>query len=221
MSRDLDGATQFLQVDSTPITAQPLSISCWVRPDSAAPGNDQVAVFIGDKDAADNYWFLGMKAATGEAIYNARSGGAAQAESSTTMGANVWSHLCSVEAANNDRAVFLNGAGKGTDATVVVPAGADRVSVGQAGDSTPSLLWDGEVAHVAIWDVALSDGEVASLAAGVSPLQISSDNLVGYWPINGRPIEPDILSSVHALVLTGAPPAGEEPPAQHRPLIAP
>jgi hypothetical protein len=41
----------------------------------------------------------------------------------------------------------------------------------------------GKIAEVAVWNVALGDDEIASLAAGANPTTIEAEYLVGYWPL--------------------------------------
>lgn len=77
----------------------------------------------------------------------------------------------------------------------------------------------GDVAHVALWNVALTDDEVASLAAGVSPLRMRRDALIAYWPVGGQSPEPDVVGGFD-LVVTNGPVQSEEPPI-HSSVIAP
>jgi hypothetical protein len=61
--------------------------------------------------------------------------------------------------------------------------GIDRISIGRLGRLNPAAYMDGLLAEVAIWNAALSDEEVASLAAGFSPLLVKPENLVVYVPL--------------------------------------
>ena len=42
---------------------------------------------------------------------------------------------------------------------------------------------DGQIAEAAIWNVALTDGEIASLAKGFKPTRIRPQSLVFYAPL--------------------------------------
>ena len=45
---------------------------------------------------------------------------------------------------------------------------------------------NGDLAHIAIWNVALTDAEIASLyngGIGLDPRYVRSANLVAYWPL--------------------------------------
>lgn len=179
-----DGATEYLERDSAPVAVAPFTISCWFNSDDIAAR--QALVWIGDKDVDNSAWVLQARGDVGgdPVVFGARqAGGFNVATSSTGFSANTWHHACGVETANNDRAVFIDGGSKGTDVTATTPAGADRVSIAREGDNTPSNYMSGAIAEVAIWNVALSDAEVALLAKGFSPLFIQPHNLVAYWPL--------------------------------------
>lgn len=124
-------------------------------------------------------------------IADAASGaGTGNATTSTTISADTWFHACGVYTSATSRAAFLNGGGKGTDATNRTPSGIDRTSVGMGDGSSASTPFapagTGYLAEVGIWDAALTDAEVAVLATGVSPLAVRPQSLVGYWPIVGK-----------------------------------
>ena len=74
---------------------------------------------------------------------------------------------------------------KGTDNTSASPSGTDRVTLGRLGDSSPSWHFSGSLAEVGIWDVALTDAEIAALAAGLPPNRLVArrGNLVAYYPL--------------------------------------
>lgn len=52
------------------------------------------------------------------------------------------------------------------------------------GRSTNDRIVDGKIAHVAIWDIALTGNEIIALYNGLSPLRVRPVNLKGYWPLN-------------------------------------
>lgn len=71
---------------------------------------------------------------------------------------------------------------------------------------------DGAIAEVGIWNVALSDSDVALLAKGVSPLMVHPESLVFYAPLIGQ-YSPEIeLRSARNLTLTGTPTQSAHPP---------
>ena len=58
--------------------------------------------------------------------------------------------------------------------------------IGQEANSTAAQFFPGYLADVALWNIDLSDSDVAALAKGVSPLHIRPDYLIAYWPLAGR-----------------------------------
>ena len=176
-----DGATEYLEIDSTPITAAPFTIGCWFYSDDATANQDIVC--ISDKDVADQkFSLLAAGNVGGDPIaFGADAGGFANALTSSGYTADTWHHACAVATSPTSRAVYIDGGSKGTNTTSRVPANLDRISIARRGDSSPSNYFSGGVAEVGLWNVALSDAEVATLAQGFSPLFIQPDNLVGYW----------------------------------------
>lgn len=179
-----DASTEYLEVNSPPATAAPFSMACWFRSDSVAL--TQGLMSICDKDAANHIWGLRAAGATGgDPVQLSALAGGAAASASTSSGysANTWHHACGVETSSTSRAAFIDGGSKGTDTTSRSPAGADRISIAREGLSTPQLYLSGDVAEAAVWNVALTDAEVASLGQGFSPLFIRPQSLVFYLPM--------------------------------------
>ena len=69
----------------------------------------------------------------------------------------------------------------------------------------------GDIAHVAVWDVVLTDDEVATLAEGISPLRVRRGSLIAYWPVGGQSTERDIVGGLN-MTVNGTPTQSEEPP---------
>ncbi len=178
------GSSEYLELDSAPVIAAPFTMSCFFNSDDITI--TQILLSVVDKDVDDNFWGLAASGVLGgDPITMNTSTGAGNVSAATSAGfsANTWHHACGVEASATDRRVFIDGGSKGTNATSRSPANADRVSIGRIGDSTPAFYTSGRIAEVAIWNVALSDAEVALLAKGFSPLFIQPHNLVAYWPL--------------------------------------
>jgi hypothetical protein len=80
-------------------------------------------------------------------------------------------------------------------------------------DPTPLTagFFNGTIAEVAIWDAALSVGEVTSLVARDSPLQIRPAALRGYYQLVGK-TSPEIeFINGKSLALTGSPTTAAHP----------
>lgn len=173
-------SSQYLEVDSPPVTAAPFTVAAWVWTDEGS--NDKVVAFIGDKDSASQYWYLAVDASE-RVLWEANATTAARARSGVVFGLSQWNHLVGVERSATDREVYYNGASQATNATSKSPSGADRVSIGRSGTSSPGIYWDDHMAEVAVWNVALNTDEITALSKGVSPLLIRPTSLVFYLPL--------------------------------------
>lgn len=212
MSYDFDGSGAANLNVATPIAAMPLTMACWFKIDTDGEGH----TFICLGNAANQEIFrLGASMDVGgdPVVFRATTDGGSQSNVNTTAGATLstWYHACCVASGSTNRAVYLNGANKASvSAGTRTISAATRLAIGsqyQAG--TYGADTNGKVAHVAIWDVALSDGEVAALAAGANPLTIQPDHLIAYWPLTA-----DLVDLVDGLTLTnggGATLSGDNP----------
>lgn len=217
MARNFDdAASDNLDTLSTPVTGAPFTLSAWIRPETAMNG----AVFglYDDGVTGGNQERFEMNIRSGGNVrFNVRdSAGISNANTSDDYSINQWNHVCAVARSATDRSIFLDGDGEGTNTTSRTPANIDSIGIGQRVNN--DVPFDGDIGHCAMWDIDLTDGEVASLAAGVSPLYIRRDNLVYYCPINGQSPELDVVGR-RDMVVTGAV-KSEEPPIPHS-IVAP
>lgn len=213
MARLFDnGSSEYIEIDQAVVSAEPYTISCWFNTDDLA--NDQYIVNISDKDAVDNQsgLFAYVSQANDPLAAVSYDAGGANVALQIGITANTWHHGAGVWAANNDRAVFLNG-NKGTDNNARNVANQDRTSIGRAGDSTPSYYMSGAVAEVGIWNVALTDDEVDILAAGYSPLFVRPQSLVFYMPLV-RDNDEDIVGGL-SLTAVNTPTIVSHPPVTY------
>ena len=179
-----DAQSEYLERDEAPVTAVPLTMACWFYTDEME--NYQALMFIGDKAAENNFFTLRLSDDhAGNIVEFDRRSAAARTQAQTTAGFNIntWHHACAVASATDSAAVFLDGGNKGTEVTDITPVGLDRVSIARYGDDSPGTYMSGRIAEAAIWNVALTDAEVAGLGDRVSPLFIRPQNLVAYWPL--------------------------------------
>lgn len=189
MSRTGWSGSNFLRYAGGVVTAVPVTISGWANY-NGTPGVFSAVAGLFTSTSAGNRNMIGVGIETTGAVYarTADSGGSQSALSSTVISGAGWNHFCGVFASSTSRAAYLNGAGKGTNTTSTVPSGINRTSIGASDGSSVIQNWPntGLIAEVAMWNVALTDAEVSSLATGVSPLQIRPGSLVAYWPLIGN-----------------------------------
>lgn len=208
-------SSQLLGAASSPITALPATIACWLKPATTNLTPRAYFATIG-KNAAGGYLALasipsGAPAALTAEQYDGTTDGTAT--HGTTLSAGVWQHAAAVFASSTSRSIYLNGTGKVTDTTSVVGslAAFNQTTVGAYRDSAASDYVNGDMAEFAVWNVALTDADVAVLALGVSPRLVRPDALVFYAPLNGA-YSPEIdLVGHRDLTLTNAPAAAAHP----------
>ena len=180
-----DGASDYLINSTRIITAWPFTMAGWGRTNDNSV--IQTVAGLADVDTTNKYvalWFgaVGTAAVIRAWVINAGAGGV-EANTSTQYSENIWHHLCGVYEAD-DIHVYLDGGGKGSLGSngKVIPE-FDNVSVGMMRDSSPDQEMSGDLAEAAVWDVALTDAEVAILAAGYSPLFVRPQSLIFYAPL--------------------------------------
>ena len=139
---------------------------------------------------AFNYYYALLMSGTtsGDPLYlEARAGGTSSyARTTTGYSINTWHHSCAVVASATDRRVFIDGGSKDTETVTRNPTiTTTAIGVNLHGGTAYNGMV-GAMAEAAIWDVALTDAEVAIVASGISPLLMRPNDLVAYWPIIGR-----------------------------------
>jgi hypothetical protein len=157
-------------------------------------------------DDQTNYFYM-YQHSTGQIVAQAGDGDGSFAISSTSNTSGTWAHACAVFSSSTLRAAYLNGGGKGTNTDSRTPPGLNRTVIGARylSGGGKDFFTNGDICDAAIWDIALSDSEVASLASGTSPLSIQASNLKAYWKLCGDASpEPDASGNGQDLTVTGA-----------------
>ncbi len=176
-----DAGSEYLnRGDTLGISGYPFTMACWFNVDVAI---NQTLMCFGDTNAGNlNRLALRDPADTDVICHTISS---AFSATSASYSVDTWHHACAVFAGEQDRSVYLDGGSKGTnvddDASFGTP---DNFTIGaRKYNSAVSTYLSGNVAEAAVWNVALTDDDVAILAAGFSPLFVKPANLVGYWPL--------------------------------------
>ena len=125
--------------------------------------------------------------------------------SSASLVANVWTHVTARMGVVPGSTVLINGVQNGS------VGGASAMSnMASAVNLGPVA---GRIAECGIWNVALSDNEIVSLATGVPPSRIRPGSLKGYWPLWGAAFpEPDLSGNRNSGTQTGTLSAADHAP---------
>ena len=194
-----------LDVSQAIVAAAPLTMAAWFYANDIT--TEHTICSISDTGGTtDRFAMLANGDLAGDPIRaSARaSDSPSAAATSTSYSASTWQHACAVFASSTSRSAYLNGGGKVTDTNSRTPAGLDSTSVGVLLPLIASYM-DGLIAELGIWNVALTDAEVASLAKGYSPASVRPQSLVSHWMLLGNTSpEVDLRTNKFNLTVTGA-----------------
>ena len=156
-----------------------------------------------------NRWALDMSSSS-FVQSQARDGAAASlSNTSATVTASVWQLFAATATDDSNRASLLQGGNKGTNAVsrpITAPTNT-RVSANPLGNNPINGL----VAHIAIWNIVLSDSDIASILTNL-PSSIQPANLQEYWPLTtGASPEPSLGILGNSLTVTGTSFAADDP----------
>jgi len=198
-----DASSEFGVNTSVSISAMPLSMACWFNTNDLDV--NEILISLADSAVGDHWFALGINGSeAGDPVQAWKRGGSSSvARTTTTPSINTWHHACGTFASATSTIAYLDGAGKHEETTSITPSSIDVTAVGGIRDVSPGQYWSGLIAEIALWNVTLTDAEVAILAVGYSPLFVRPGNLVNYWPLIGRTSpEIDVVGGVN-FTLTG------------------
>lgn len=171
-------STQYLSA-TNPVSAAPFTVAAWAR---VANTTGSKAIVSLNQNSGTNRFVLYVSGANLSFFVN-DSGGFTQPQAGN-VSANTWFHACAVEAALNDHRLFRDGANKNTTSGARTPVSINAVNVGtDRNNNNNTSLWGGQIAEVGIWNIALTDAEVASLAKGMTCDKVRPQSLVFYAPL--------------------------------------
>ena len=197
MARGAFTAANYFTTASVPVSAYPISISCWFNSTDVVV--DQTIFALADTAGITDYIRLVCAGTVGgDPIYmNVRTATENKtAISASGYSASTWHHALGTTD-GTVKFIYLDGGNSGTNSFLQTwPAGMDVVGIGALVRSTIVQPLLGYLGEAAIWDVELTATDAASLAAGFSPLMIKPDSLVGYWPCGGLASANSIIDEV-------------------------
>lgn len=207
------GSSEYLSVASAPVTGFPCTLACWFNPANITAAHPLLGVYDGGGSLIDAIYLIASGNAAGDPLRAsvAQNGSFGEAGSSTGFSASTWQHACGVFTASNSRDVYLNGGSKGSNTTNLTPSGIANTFIGRYRNNASNAYASASVAEAAIWNVALTESEIAALAAGYSPLMIRPDALVAYWPVVGKNSPETDMVGEYNLALSGTPDTVEHP----------
>ena len=178
---------EYYEVQQAAHSAYPITMAFWGRPRDLTSAS--IGLSVAKSTTPDDFLALWVDPNNGNAgtrmNISASNGNQDNAYSTTGFVQDQWQHFCGIVYDNNNRAGFLDGGNKGVGSTNprIISGTQDRTSVGRLGDTTPQQQPNIELAELAIWDVALTDQQVADLfdeggGLGQAPETLLPGNLI-------------------------------------------
>ena len=184
MSAIFNGTSQHLYVDYVPFTAYPFTFFAWFKFD-AADATARHMMALADKDTYDEFFCLSARLDTQEQMFYASTTGDAwnKADRYSYGSSGVWYPLVGVGTNTQSRRIYTTtGYTNDTTSNVTFAAGLDRFFVGGLMNSYQQRF-KGRIAHVAVWNIALSQSEAEGLIGGDNPLAVQNSSLKMYYPL--------------------------------------
>lgn len=164
---------------TAPVSGAPITMCCWALNDL-----DTVSDTVMSYGTSNvNNWSIQM---SGDQVGNPiRLSINANFICATSTGFTVstWHHLTLISASSTDHRSFIDGAGKGTDATSLAVTAPTTLRFGARIDNATPLA--GRIANGAMWASALTDEQVLELANGAHPYTVDRANLKSYCALRG------------------------------------
>ena len=213
MAISLSGTSQFYHTTTTPVTGAPLTMHFWCNVDN----NSAITLGgLGDSDAATDSFHLIQSVTTQTMIFRSLAASATeQSVTSTGLTTGTWHSVVGQEATTNTRSAWIDGGGLQADTGTHTPASIDRIALGARAVNNPTLSeWAGDIFWAALWDFALTAGQVQNLADGYSPLTVQRQNLVFF--ARCAFVGPIDMIGNRALNVTGTPTNAADPDGVRR-----
>lgn len=210
---DFNGTNEYIDVASYDgVTGStPRTLSAWVKVPSTGAGDN--AILSWGVDSGGKKWIFRVQVGNGQA-------GAARVEvnggyivGTTDLRDDQWHHVAAVlpQGKNNvkDMILYVDGTGDGVSASqgkAISTATGRDVQIGQ---DHSSREFKGQMDDVAIWDHALTGGQIGLLAAGAAPDSPVVSVLTGLranWPLDavlGGTLTPDLSPNAYDGTLSG------------------
>jgi hypothetical protein len=200
MARGFDRSSdEYLMHNAGVVSGVPFTMAGWMFP---IEHSETLYTMMGlgyTGNYSDFFRFTWRPSSPNVRAITSSTSGASGAVTSAGPNLDQWNHVAATFITTSSTAVFLNGGNKGTDSRYCLPSNSpNRTAIG-ANVRQSGYDWfefDGYLAEFAIWNIVLTDPEIAVLAAGYSPLFVRPQNIVGYWPLirKGSAIDnPDIV----------------------------
>ena len=200
----------YLYTTTLPVSSPPFTISLWANLSNESTYNQVLAAI--DRPDVAGYQILGALEASGAVegspfrVYTYNGSDYGVAETTTGFHRFFWYHFAGVFTSSSLRAAFIDGGSKGTNTDVLSATPLELILCRRRRNDPIGSMHSGPsyIAEVAIWNTNLSDSEIDQLSSMVNPQNISSENLIAYWPLYDNPN--DVIGTNHLTEVALVPP---------------
>lgn len=190
-------SSQGYRTSTSPVSTYPVTIAAWARCRSVS--SSAVFASICNTSTGNRIALAWLSGGTVQLQFGPAAGGLTTAQ---TYATDTWGHFAGrvTLSATTATGVLLTNGAQAASATVT-DSGSQAWSAIGSGQRHNGTSWgayyDGDVEDLCVWAVALDDGEIASLASGVSPALIRPASL-RFWMRQGE----TVIDRVGGLAIT-------------------
>lgn len=160
----------------------PLTLACWFK--TPLLTTQRVLMQVGNTAIAGTHRMVIPANNQKLRAITSITGAAGVSDSVENIPQDVYAHGCAVFAASNSRRIHLNASLGPLDSFNVTNPVINTASIGaNVGNNSQGGFFSGDIAEVGIWSDALTQPEIASLAAGMTCDKVRPQSLVFYAPL--------------------------------------
>lgn len=199
MARSFTAASnEYIQTSNAVITGYPFTVNARVNVSALGAA---YTIWSCVTSASGDHYFSLDKGASNTVRFRARTTSSSDALSTATLSSSTEYVITAVGTSATDRKVYINGTNDGSSTTSRTPSGMDRTTIGRQNISTPTNSFGGVICEVTVWNAALTQAEIDSLALKISGLCIRPASIVSHLPLVNNII--DSVNSTWAWAATG------------------
>lgn len=178
-----NGSSRYLSTTSAPVAAMPLTMACWHRPSQTAAA--RAILSLSTTGGTGRFQISQLVSPAGTTASSITDGGTAiEAVATKTIISNTWYHSAAVFVSSTSRFAYIDGTETANTTSNAGPNSPNIFLIGsRIGSGSFGAYFDGDIAEVGIWNVALTAAEIASLAKGMTCDKVRPQNLVFYAPL--------------------------------------
>lgn len=186
MAYDFDGTNDYIQAPLGTSYNVPISIACWFNSDTTNANKTLVTLAIGLVGQTTSNGFH-LRITSGAQVQATIANGAGSNSAAVgTYTLQNWHHGAAVFYTTGSRYAFCDAVRSSQSSTVrTVNVNPSNLLIGQGsgGDFNLPQPFNGRIAEVGVWNVGLTDAEIAILAKGIKPIYVRPESLLYYVPL--------------------------------------